>query len=63
LLIELELTGIFYDIFVKNIGGFHWVLDVAVNPFCLLGIVSGWNDDLHDREKQCLYGFLHIDPL
>jgi hypothetical protein len=56
---QLESFMIF---FVKNVGVFHWILDVAVNPFCLLAIVSGGMEELHDRERQYLYGFQHMDP-
>ena len=48
-------------LFVKNVGNLHWVLDVAVNPFHLLAIVTG--ADLDEHAHKQIYGFMHIDPL
>jgi hypothetical protein len=54
----LDSFMIFY---VKNVGNYHWVLDVAVNPFRMISILTSADIDHH--EKSLLYGFLHIDPL
>jgi hypothetical protein len=47
--------------FVKNVGNYHWVLDVAVNPFRMISVVTGAT--LGECGDSLLYGFMHIDPL
>jgi hypothetical protein len=44
---------------IWNIGNFHWVLDIAVNPVCMLSIVTSAQTD----ESRRNYGFMHVDPL
>ena len=41
----------FIIFFVKNVGNLHWGLDVAVNPFHLLAIVTGAELDEHAHEQ------------
>jgi hypothetical protein len=42
-----------------HVGNYHWVLDVAVNPFCMISVVTGAT--LGEYGDSLLYGFLHID--
>jgi hypothetical protein len=51
--------GSFMIFYVRNMGASHWVLDVAVNSFCMISKISLANLD----ETNRIYGFLHIDPL
>jgi hypothetical protein len=46
--------------YVRNIGNYHWVLDVAVNPSHLVALASG--KQLEEPMLSLLYGFLHVDP-
>jgi hypothetical protein len=51
----------FMFFYVRNIGNYHWVLDVAVNPFLLVALASGKR--LEEPMQSMLYGFFHLDPL
>jgi hypothetical protein len=43
------------------VGNYHWVLDVAVNPFRMISVVTGAS--LGEYGDSLLYGFLHIGSL
>ena len=49
---------IFYIQHVKN---YHWVLQVAVNPWCMLSHVT--NYALPEEINHLPYGFLYMDPM
>jgi hypothetical protein len=56
----LAFTGFLFMIFyVQNIGNYHWVLDIAVNPYCMLLMITSATT----KESQKMYGFMRIDPL
>jgi hypothetical protein len=53
---SLDSFMIFY---VQNIGNYHWVLDIAVNPYCMLSMITSETT----KGLKTIYGFMRIDPL
>jgi hypothetical protein len=54
-----KTLGSFMIFYVRNVGDFHWVLDLAVNLFCMVAKITEADLDKIIR----IYGFLHIHPL
>jgi hypothetical protein len=53
---SLDSFMIFY---VQNIGNYHWVLDIAVNPYCMLPMITSETT----KGFKTIYGFMRMDPL
>ena len=55
---RLDTKMIFY---VQNLSGYHWILNVAVNPSSMMAHVMSY--DQFPLLRENIYGYLYVDPM